>query len=38
MPVVGDIAADLALTGRTNYPIGLFAPGRFAAGGAISSR
>jgi len=37
MPVVGDIAADLALTGRTNYSIGLFAPGRFAAGGAIGS-
>ncbi len=32
MPVVGDIAADLALTGRTDYPIGLFAPDRFAAG------
>jgi len=30
MPVVGDIAADLALNGRTDYPIGLFAPARFA--------
>ena len=29
-PVIGDIAADLALTGYTNYPIDLFAPGRFA--------
>jgi len=30
MPVVGDIAADLALNGRTDYPIDLFAPDRFA--------
>ena len=30
MPVVGDIAADLALLGRTRYPIDLFAPDRFA--------
>jgi sarcosine oxidase len=28
-PVVGEILADLALTGRTRHPIGLFDPGRF---------
>jgi sarcosine oxidase len=31
-PVLGDVAADLALQGRTAYPIDLFEPGRFAAG------
>jgi sarcosine oxidase len=31
-PVLGDAAADLALQGRTDYPIDLFAPTRFAAG------
>jgi sarcosine oxidase len=31
-PVMGDVAADLALQGRTDYPIDLFEPGRFAAG------
>ncbi|HKO24091.1 MAG TPA: N-methyl-L-tryptophan oxidase, partial [Chloroflexota bacterium] len=31
-PVLGDVAADLALQGRTDYPIDLFEPGRFAAG------
>lgn len=30
-PVMGDIAADLALRGETAYPIGLFAPTRFGA-------
>ncbi|MEO2088247.1 MAG: N-methyl-L-tryptophan oxidase, partial [Gemmataceae bacterium] len=28
-PVVGEILADLALTGTTNHPIGLFRAGRF---------
>lgn len=28
-PVVGEILADLATTGTTQHPIGLFAPGRF---------
>jgi sarcosine oxidase len=28
-PVVGEILADLALTGATRHPIGLFAPDRF---------
>jgi hypothetical protein len=32
-PVVGDAAADLALEGRTSYPIDLFTPARFAAKG-----
>ena len=32
-PVVGDAAADLALEGRTSYPIDLFTPARFAAEG-----
>jgi sarcosine oxidase len=31
-PVMGDVAADLALQGRTEYPIDLFEPRRFAAG------
>jgi sarcosine oxidase len=31
-PVMGDVAADLALQGRTDYPIDLFEPRRFAAG------
>ena len=31
-PVMGDVAADLVLQGRTDYPIDLFEPGRFAAG------
>lgn len=30
-PIVGEILADLALTGTTRYPIGLFDPARFAA-------
>jgi sarcosine oxidase len=29
VPVVGEILADLATTGTTRHPIGLFAPGRF---------
>ncbi|GAA4792829.1 N-methyl-L-tryptophan oxidase [Streptomyces ziwulingensis] len=32
VPVVGEILADLALTGATAHPIGLFDPARFAAG------
>ncbi len=28
MPVVGEILADLALTGSTAHPIGLFDPAR----------
>jgi sarcosine oxidase len=32
-PVVGDAAADLALEGRTSYPIDLFTPARFVAEG-----
>ena len=31
-PVMGEIAADLALDGRTAWPIGGFRPGRFRAG------
>ncbi|GAU70226.1 monomeric sarcosine oxidase [Streptomyces sp. NBRC 110611] len=31
VPVVGEIVADLALTGSTAYPIGLFDPRRLAA-------
>jgi sarcosine oxidase len=31
-PVMGDVAADLALQGRTDYPIELFEPRRFSAG------
>ncbi|MFF4602963.1 N-methyl-L-tryptophan oxidase [Streptomyces sp. NPDC001339] len=31
VPVVGEIVADLALTGTTAYPIGLFDPRRLAA-------
>lgn len=31
-PVLGDAAADLALDGRTAYPIQRFSPDRFAAG------
>ncbi|MDT0342810.1 N-methyl-L-tryptophan oxidase [Streptomyces litchfieldiae] len=34
VPVVGEILADLALTGTTAHPIGLFDPGRFADAGA----
>ena len=30
-PVVGEILADLALTGRTTLPIGFLSAGRFAA-------
>ena len=33
-PVIGDAAADLALQGRTDYPLDLFEPTRFAAGWA----
>jgi sarcosine oxidase len=29
-PVMGDVAADLALQGRTDYPIDLCEPSRFA--------
>jgi sarcosine oxidase len=29
-PVIGEILADLALTGRSRHPIGLFDPARFA--------
>ena len=29
-PVVGEILADLATTGSTSHPIGLFDPARFA--------
>ncbi|HET8660243.1 MAG TPA: N-methyl-L-tryptophan oxidase [Micromonosporaceae bacterium] len=32
-PVIGEILADLALTGATGHPIGLFAPDRFARAG-----
>jgi sarcosine oxidase len=31
VPVVGEIVADLALTGTTDHPIGLFDPHRLAA-------
>ena len=31
VPVVGEILADLALTGTTGHPIGLFDPARFAS-------
>lgn len=31
-PVIGDAATDIALEGRTAYPIELFSPARFAAG------
>jgi sarcosine oxidase len=31
VPVVGELLADLALTGSTTHPIGLFDPARFAA-------
>lgn len=30
VPVVGEILADLATDGRTEHPLGLFEPGRFA--------
>ncbi|WP_062210352.1 N-methyl-L-tryptophan oxidase [Streptomyces sp. NBRC 109706] len=33
VPVVGEILADLALTGTTAHPVALFHPGRFAASG-----
>ncbi|MBT2411779.1 N-methyl-L-tryptophan oxidase [Streptomyces sp. ISL-12] len=33
VPVVGEILADLALTGTTAHPIGLFDPARFATSG-----
>jgi sarcosine oxidase len=39
VPVVGEILADLALTGGTTHPIGLFDPARLAAapaGGALT--
>lgn len=36
-PVIGEIAADLALRGGTDYEIGMFSPGRFAEQRAISS-
>ena len=36
-PVIGEIAADLALLGGTNYEIGMFSPGRFADQRAIAS-
>ena len=29
VPVVGEVLADLALTGTTGHPIGLFDPTRF---------
>jgi glycine/D-amino acid oxidase-like deaminating enzyme len=32
--VVGEILADLAMTGRTAHPIGMFAAGRFNRGSA----
>ena len=32
VPVVGEILADLATTGTTRHPIGLFAPDRFTSG------
>jgi sarcosine oxidase len=35
-PVIGEIAADLALRGGTDYEIGMFSPGRFAAQRAIA--
>ncbi|CAM5732190.1 Monomeric sarcosine oxidase OS=Streptomyces alboniger OX=132473 GN=soxA PE=3 SV=1 [Streptomyces alboniger] len=31
VPVVGEILSDLALTGSTEHPIGLFDPARLAA-------
>jgi sarcosine oxidase len=31
VPVVGEILADLALTGRTDHPVDLFDPARFGA-------
>jgi sarcosine oxidase len=34
-PVMGDVAADLALQGHTDYPIDLFEPGRFATGSPL---
>jgi sarcosine oxidase len=33
VPVVGEILADLAITGTTEHPIGLFDPARFAGPG-----
>lgn len=38
VPVVGEILADLALTGTTTHPIGLFAPARLAAAPARGVR
>ncbi|AWW40678.1 N-methyl-L-tryptophan oxidase [Streptomyces cadmiisoli] len=38
VPVVGEILADLALTGTTAHPIGLFAPARLAAAPAPGAR
>ncbi|MFD8372432.1 N-methyl-L-tryptophan oxidase [Streptomyces sp. NPDC059688] len=37
VPVVGEILADLALTGSTAHPIGLFDPARLAAAAARDS-
>ena len=31
-PVIGEVLADLALAGRTDWPIELFRPGRFREG------
>ncbi len=36
VPVVGEILADLALTGSTAHPIGLFDPARLAAAAPVS--
>ncbi|MFH9421827.1 N-methyl-L-tryptophan oxidase [Streptomyces sp. NPDC017529] len=36
VPVVGEILADLALTGRTAHPVGLFAPERLRTATATS--
>ncbi|MEU7411562.1 N-methyl-L-tryptophan oxidase [Streptomyces sp. NPDC042638] len=38
VPVVGEILADLALTGSTAHPIGLFDPARLAAAPARGAR
>lgn len=37
VPVVGEVLADLATTGATAHPIGLFDPARFAAAGLATS-
>lgn len=36
-PLIGDIAADLVLEGRTRHPIGAFAHGRFNAGEHVAA-